>query len=309
MPVFRIARSALLATALLLLASSRSFAVDWYVDNLLGSDANTGLSQQIVDDQTGPVKTIRRALRRIKPGDTVHLVNHGTPYYESLEIVGPRFIGTGIGLFTLEGHGAIVSGAKPVPFDAWRRLGNGLWKFTPFRKAYYQLILDEKPLPEVVNPAISKNMPEIPAGHWCAWRGSIYYRQNPEPRQTPNDLPLWFAGEEVGVTLYEVDGVVIRDLTFRHFRLDGVNAHDRARNVILENVKLQENGRSGIAVGGTSLVGLKDSQVVGNRVTQALVTERAQLELMATELGDGPGTPFQIRGGHLLIDGVDAAAK
>ena len=109
----------------------------------------------------------------------------------------------------------------------------------------------------------------------------------------------------MGITLLDADDVVIRNLELRHFRLDGVNVHDRCKNVILDHVRLIENGRAGLAVGGSSLVGIKDSELLGNRVTQVLSAEVAQTEILDCKLGPAPGGPIQIKGGHVLVDGQD----
>jgi hypothetical protein len=124
----------------------------------------------------------------------------------------------------------------------------------------------------------------------------------PGRAQTQNDPPLWFAAEEVGITLLDVEAVVIHNLELRHFRLDGINAHDRCTRVILDAVRLIENGRAGLAVGGSSSVGIKDSKVEGNRVAQILNTEVAQTEVLTSQVGQTPGVPFRIRGGHVLVD-------
>jgi hypothetical protein len=288
-----------LGPAVLIVAAVQSLAAaDLFVDNTVGDDICDGLSLQPLDARSGPVRTIGRGLKLVRPGDTLHIANHGVPYFESLEIVGWRFGGG----FTLEGNGAVVSGAKMVPFDAWRYMGDEVWRFTPRRKAFYQLISDDKALPEHPCPPRAASLPEIPAGHWCAWRGSIYYRALPGRSQTQNDPPLWFAAEEVGITLLDVEAVVIHNLELRHFRLDGVNAHDRCTHVILDSVRLIENGRAGLAVGGSSTVGIKDSTVEGNRVAQILNAEVAQTEVLTSQLGAAPGVPFRIRGGHVLVD-------
>jgi hypothetical protein len=286
------------------IAAARSLtAADVYVDNLRGDDICDGGSPKPVDERSGPVRTIRRGLKMILPGDTLYLANTGVPYYESLEIVGPRFNGG----FTLEGNGAVVSGAKIVPFDAWKYMGDEVWRFRPRRKAFYQLISGEKALPEFPCPPGTATLPEIPAGHWCAWRGAIYYRALPGRSQTQNDPPLSFAAEEVGITLLDVEEAVIHNLELRHFRLDGVNAHDRCRRVVLDAVRLIENGRAGLAVGGSSTVGIKDSTVQGNRLVSILNAEVAQTEVLTSQLGPAgvlapERGPFRITGGHVLVD-------
>jgi hypothetical protein len=306
MPVFQKRLMPLSALIISLVVVRISLAIDLYVDNRDGDDINDARSPELVGGLHGPVKSISRALKYCRGGDTVHIANHGTPYFESLEMVGPRFSGG----FEIDGNGAVVSGARLVPFDAWQSLGGGLWRFKPYRKAFYQLIRDDKALPEVPCSVAAINLPEIPQGYWCAWRGSIYYRALPGESLTKYDRPLAFAAEEVGITLLDVNDATIHNLELRHFRLDGVNAHDRSRKVILDNVRLIENGRSGLAVGGTSLVGLKDSTVERNRLADVLNTELAQTEILTSKFTParapfGKGGQIWIKGGHVLIDGEE----
>ncbi len=277
-------------------------AVDLFVDNRDGDNIYDGHSQHEVDQRSGPVRTIRRALEKVRPGDTIHIANHGTPYYESLEIVGSRFSGG----FRIEGNGAVVSGAKVAPFAAWKPLGNGVWKFTPRRKAFYQLVSGDQALPEFTIATGAPSLPAIPAGQWAAWRGSIYYHVLPaKPGAQQDDAPLAFAAEEVGITLLDVNDVHIHDLELRHFRLDGVNVHDRCQNIILDNVKLIENGRAGLAVGGSSLVGIRDSVIAGNRVAQVLNSEVAQTEIISTKIASAAGASIRKTGGHVLVEGEE----
>ena len=63
-------------------------ARELYVDSQLGDDITDGRSENPVDERSGPVKTIGRALKFVRPGDTVHIANRGVPYFESLEVVG-----------------------------------------------------------------------------------------------------------------------------------------------------------------------------------------------------------------------------
>ena len=75
--------------------------------------------------------------------------------------------------------------------------------------------------------------------------------------------------------------------------------------------RLIENGRAGLAVGGSSLVGLKDSTVEGNRMAQLLNAEVAQTEVLSSHLGppilDPHAGSLLIKGGHVLINGEEVA--
>ncbi len=288
--------------ALVLALQDRVVGRDYFVDNRSGDDALDGLVIQPVGGDAGPVRSIARALERVQAGDTIHLAP-GEPYYETLSLAGPRFGGLTLIPFTIQGHGAILSGARSLAPEVWEYDGN-LWSVRPHRKAYYQLLLKDVPLPEV-RVTDPKVRPDLKPGEWCGWKGTIYYNAKPGFAEEPRSLPMAFAYAEVGITLLDVRNVLIKDLTIRHYRLDGVNAHDRAREIILENVQMLENGRAGCAAGGTSLIGLKDCVVQGNREVQLINAEKAQTELLNTKLGPG-GELFRVRGGHLLIDGEEA---
>lgn len=285
-------------------------AAEWFVDNRVGDDGFDGQSELPLGGRQGPFLSINKALTKVHAADTIHIANQGLPYYEALSLSGARCSGFGFQSFRILGHGAVLSGARPIPPDAWNEADVvNLWHFTPRRKGWYQLINGTQALPEVFVPRSATALPEIPAGHWCAWRGSMYYRSHPEYRQTPDDLPLSYAVEQTGITLIDVRNVEIRDLTVRHFRGDGINAHDRSTQVFLENVKLLENGRAGLAVGGSSLVGLTDSECRGNRIAQIINSEAGQTEILHSQLGNKPGPPLQIDGGHVLIDGVEVEVE
>jgi hypothetical protein len=266
-------RAFALALVACLIWPAPAAAATIYVDALHGDDANDARSERPSSPGNGPVRTIARALERAGYGDTISLANHGIPYYEPISLTGRRHSGFLSIPFVLEGNGAIVDGSSPVPPRAWKRADGDLWKMTPRRKGHYVLLVGDEPLPEFRVPGAAAQLPAIPVGQWAAWRGSIYYHL---PRyEEPSYLPLRLARWGVGLTLYDVRNVVVRNVTFRHFRLDGVNAHDRCRNVVLEDVRCVGNGRAGVAAAGTSDVTLRSCQVMGNLRHSVLITERA----------------------------------
>ncbi len=252
------------------------FAQVIYVDSLQGDDIAEGTSPTPVDLKNGPVRTIRRGLQLLTKGGTLNLANNGTPYYESLEL------NRGMGGFLLhptliKGNGSELNGSFPVHPLGWRKAGDHIWKFTPVRKGNYLLILDNKALPETPVPPGGFRFPDLPEGHWAAWRGSIYFR--PGKLEVPSELNLWFAVRSVGVTLYEVKNVVVNNLKVRHFRIDGINAHDRATNIRLENVTAEENGRAGVVASGSSVISLEKPTIKNNRKYSVLITERATIQI------------------------------
>ncbi|MCH7687838.1 MAG: hypothetical protein IH899_14335, partial [Planctomycetes bacterium] len=206
----------------LILSAEQSTAGIIYVDNRRGSDAFDGSEPEPIDTRSGPVKSIRRATLLAKPSDTIVLANTGVPYFESISLTGSRHSGIGEIPFRIVGNGSIVDGSRPVPAAAWKRIEENLWKMTPWRKGHYQLLRGFQPIPEHRLDSGADSLDSIPPGSWSAWRGSIYYRA--KPLEQPEQIAFRVAYHSVGLTFYKVQNVEIRDITFRHFRLDGLNA-------------------------------------------------------------------------------------
>ena len=274
----------LLAWLLVLTGLARGATI--YVDSRIGDDRNDGLTLTDEGSGNGPLRSLRRAIEIAQQGDEIRLTNNGTPYYGGVTLFGDRHSGLPGGPFTITGNGAVLSGAKPVPEQSWEFVRDTIWRLVPQRKAHYQLLLDGRTIAEAACPPDSKTLPALQAGQWCAWRGAIYYRT--DLGGDPNRMHFALADDEVGLTLLDVHDVVIRDLTLRHFRLDGINAHDRCREVLLERVTSTENGRSGATVAGTSKVYLLDSELTANRVHSLLITERGEADLEGCKLDQPP---------------------
>jgi hypothetical protein len=264
-------------------------AATYFVDNRMGDNSFDGSTPEPTDTRTGPMRTIAHALKRARGGDTIMIANRGFPYYESISLTGARIGASGAGTLQIFGNGATLTGARPVPPQSWTEVGRELWKFTPWRKGHYRLLLKEEPVPEAPAAKDWTALQALPPGQWAVFEGSIYYR--PVDVQLPPTLPFSYAADDVGLTLYNVRNVVVHDLTFRHFRLDGVSAPDNCRDVLLLGVRSLENGRAGLAVGGSSQVVMQGGELERNRVTNILVTGRATAEFEDTHLGDAAPDP------------------
>lgn len=262
-----------------------------YVDHRLGDDRYDGLSQTPISEYTGPVRSLQRGLQLASHGDTIVMAERGGVYYESVTLWGDRHSGDTQVPFRIVGNGAVLSGAKPVPEGEWHHVGGGIWRITPIRKGWYQLVLDGQAVPETICDRTAGALPAIPVGQWCAWRGAVYYRA--ERGASPNTMNFSLADEDVGITLLDVHNVVISGLTLRHFRLDGVNAHDRCRDVLLENVICEENGRAGITVAGSSQVTIVAGKLRDNRRHSLLISELGAAAVERSELDADPTVETQ----------------
>jgi len=279
-------RPVLIASALLVATvASPLSAKTIYVDNRVGLDVNDGTAPTITGILAGPVRSLERARVLIAPGDVVEIANTGVPYYDSLRLIGGRRSGVASVPTVINGNGAVIDGSDPVDPVAWEPLGGGLWRLETAEKGWYRLVRGEVALPEVPAPDAAAQ-PDPPRGRWAAWRGAIYYRA--EPDEIPMNEPYRIATREAGVFFYGVHDVVVSDLTVRHFRLDGVNAHDQVRDVVVRDVTAESNGRAGFFVGGSAAVTISGGAARGNREASLLLRELGKADVRDAVLDTEP---------------------
>lgn len=287
----------------LLLAVSPAGARDIFVDNVSGSDASRGMQPRNMPGQVGPVRTLTKALRLARHGDRIVLTANDKPYRESIALVGTRHSGYSFSLFTIEGNGATLDGSEPVPADAWENHAGAVFRFRPRRLGPQQLFLNDRPVEQVFVDRAADGPAELKPLQWCQQGGQIYFRV--ELTKLPEDYPLSFACRQVGITLLHVDRVLIRNLTVQGFQLDGINANNNARRVTIVGVTCRGNGRSGIAVGGASLVNIDGCVLGNNGRAQLLTLPYSETRLRGTDLISNTAPGLLNRGGRVFGAGSE----
>jgi hypothetical protein len=261
-----------------------------FVDNRNGSDAADGRFPRSMSSESGPVRTIRRALELAQHGDIIELTKNAQPYYESLPLTGVQHGGSTDEPFVIRGNGAVLSGLRALPPAGWQPVGVGraprLWQLTFTRKGYYVLLREGVLVPEFRPQTSTDVFDSLPAGHWMSWRGGFYYRS--ETVEPPSKERFAHAGGETGISLYRASHVWIRDLVVEHFRVDGFHAQDLCNGVVLENVEFRQNGRAGVAVTGTCEVDLIRSRISENGRYSAFSIPPARLYISDSELDVRP---------------------
>ena len=242
-------------------------ARDIYVDNVGGDDKNNGLHAQSQGDTASPVRTIAKALRLARAGDRIVLANSGQPYRECVALVGTRHSGAArLMPFILDGNGATLDGSAPIPADGWTHFRDNIFRFRPKSLSQPVLFFSGRSIPPLPLPQGTAFPPRLEPLQWCAIEGAIYFAV--EANRLPPDYKLSYAELPTGITLYQVDQVVIRNLTIRGFRADGVAAAVGARNVVLDNVTCTANGQSGVCVRGGAQVEIESCKLAGNGQSQ-----------------------------------------
>ncbi len=287
--------------ALAALVASRGQAADLYVDNLHGDDNRDGRTLVTNAELGGPVRSLTRALELAHVSDRIVLANTGVPYRESVTLSGGRHNGTPLRPFVIAGSGAVLEGSLPVPAKAWEHFRGDVFRFRPPRSAFAQLFLGGPPVERRWLDSTDGRLPRLEPKQWCLADGWIYFRI--EEGLLPDDYRLNYAALPVGITLYEVHDVVIEDLTVQGFQLDGINAHDCAKDCELIRVISRGNGRAGIFVGGASNVEIRSSLVSDNGVAQILTEGVSVTSVVETEIDDHSAPGIKHRGSKLFVDG------
>jgi len=275
-------------------------ARDLFVDNASGDDLHDG-AQAATTAFGGPLRTLRRALELVLPGDRIVLAKTDEPYRESISLSTASQCGNQVGPLVIDGQGAVLDGTVPVGEREWESVRGPVFRFRPAKSSYQQLFLGGKPAVERALEPRSHKLPELAPLEWFRRDAEIYFRV--EPDKLPGDYPLSYSGLQTGITLYHVHDVVIMDLIVQGFRLDGINVNDGVRNCQLIDVTCRGNGRSGVTVAGSSHARL-DGCLLGDNGTAQLRSEGVSATSVAhSELLDNTAPPVVWRGGKLEIDG------
>lgn len=289
-----------LTTLVFAVLASVASARDIFVDNIRGDDHHAGAMPELGLNADGPVRSIAKALRVARKGDRIVLKNTGVAYRESITFQAAHHSGFPGTPFILEGNGATLDGAALVPIDAWEVVGEDLYRFSPWRKAFNILFMDDKPL--VKAPVSTReDLDAMLPLEWALFDGYLYFKS--EKNLGLGGYRLTYTGLTVGITLYDVRFLRIQNLTVQGFQLDGINAHDNAFEVHLDGITARGNGRSGISIGGASRVGVTRALIGNNGVAQLRSEGYCQVSIEQSDLLDNTAPSIEREGGRVKIDG------
>jgi hypothetical protein len=286
---------------LALVFGSVAQARDIYVNNLAGDDRYAGDRPDNSAGAVGPVRTIAKATRIAEPGDRIVLAATDEPYRETVSLVGLKHSESALSPLVIAGNGAILDGSMPVPSFAWEQFSGDVYRFRPDRLAHQQLFI--KGRPALRRPATSWYgvVPHLEPLEWNLTGGYIYFRT--EPGQIPDAYQPSYAALQTGITLYHVRGVEVTNLVVQGFQLDGINAFDAATDIRLIGVTARGNGRSGISVGGSSRVEIRDALLGDNGSAQLRTEGYSKTYIFDCDLIDNTAPAELVQGGELWIDG------
>jgi hypothetical protein len=293
-------RFAITILAIWLALTSSVAARDIFVNNVAGDDRRGGDSPSPLGGEMGPLRSISFALRAARKGDRIIVANTGQPYREYITLQGARNSGRRAEApFVIEGNGAVLDGAYPIPANLWEHYRNDVFRFRPMRLAHQILFLNEKPAMRQQAALEAQQLPELAPLQWSLFRGQIYFRV--EKDALPHQYNLSHTVLPAGITLYQVRHVVIRDLVIQGYQLDGVNAQDGVTDTTLIGLTCRGNGRSGISVGGASRVRVEASLVGNNGVAQVRAEGWSKTDIVNCDLVESTAPPVVREGDHAKV--------
>jgi hypothetical protein len=271
-----------IAFVLVFATNTLLLARDLVVDNLRGSDSQNDRGYLSTAATFGPYRSINRALAGAQAGDRILLTNTGQPYRECISLVGELHSGSPESPFEIIGNGATLDGSVAPDFRRWKLLKNDVWALQSSPPAFAMMTSGGKLLKKA--PLTTVDFAQLQPLEWARSGGTVYFKG--EPNRGPMDYPLEVTDQTTGITLYDVRHVVIRDLTVRGYRVDGIQANDSAFDVTLVNIACRQNGRSGITVAGASSMTIGATLCEQNGDSQLRVEGQAVARLGKVDFDD-----------------------
>ena len=288
-------------------AATDASARDLFVDNLGGDDRFDGAAATSLGGRSGPCRTIANALQKAHKGDRIVLAATGKPYHESITLQAGRHSGIAGRPFEIIGNGAVLDGAAPVPRIAWEHVRDGIFRYAPPRTSYQMFFLDGVPAVRITADRGAVSLPQLKPLQWCLFERKIYFR--PERGRMPDSYDVRYAALTIGITLYEVRNVLIRDVILQGFQLDGINAHDGVSDTLLRNVTCRGNGRSGISIGGASRIRIENCLAGDNGEAQIRTEGYSHTHIVDCELLDNSAPALKREGGEVYTETADEPAR
>lgn len=285
----------------LLVVSARSAPVV-YVDQGRGNDRRDGISATVEGYNTGPVRTVQAALRRVSPGGRILVLPTRTPYRESFVVEGDRPLGSARRPLVIDGGGQEWIGWRPVR-EEWIHRRDEIYRLDRPTKTYTRLFEDRHAIDLL---SVDVDRPGIPLAHRQAsrWESQLFFAA--EGLKNPRDYNLWGTSAEGCVVVHGASHVVLRNFRFLGYRIDAIQLKGICRGIRIESCEIAHSGRGGIFVGPNAEVSIE--QVRMNDLGQAgvIADDQARVRMSHVSIDRTPKRLQQGERVELEDDGKDA---
>lgn len=233
-----------------LLMACAAFAEILHVDPQSGDDSGDG-------SHTSPLRSTKRAVELARPGDTIFFLSG--PLYQDVIIKnksgGPQRP------IIIDGNNQTLVGSRVLEPSEWARIGEGIYQVSnPLSSGGKELpasmlgrfffVVDGRQ--SRMNRTSKGAKPPLPAvddlrpGEWTYADGAFYMAF--EPGKTPADHVIEAPVLQDGVAFRgNSSHWVVRNLNIMRFINDGINLHEDTRDILVENVLVEECGDDGMS--------------------------------------------------------------
>lgn len=247
--------------AILLLAVCAASAEILHVDPQSGADSSNGSA-------ASPLQSARRAVELAKPGDTIFFLSG--PIHQGV-IIRDKSGEPGHPII-IDGNSQALVGSRIIEPSEWTKAGEGVYQLKDLLNVgneklpnstlgRFFFVVDgrqnrmnrsskgaKSPLPAVG---------DLQPGEWTHADGAFYMAF--EPGKTPADHVIEAPVLQDGVAFRgHCSHWVVRNLKITRFINDGVNLHGETRDVLVENVLVEECGDDGMSAHETCEVEARD---------------------------------------------------
>jgi len=254
-----------------------AWADDIYVNCEIGSDVNTGASDQEA------LKTLAEAMKRVQPGQTVHMAKTATAYCEPLEFVNKS--GAPGKPIIVDGHGATISSAKPINPDDWTKVGEDLYRndklLFPERLLRREKDNDSAVISRFfflwdgkinfMGRASKGDYPPLPKpgqlkpGEWTFVDDEFAFYLKVHPGKTLREERIEYPTFRNAVTITgECEHIIIRNLIATHVVNDGVGLTGYSRDLLFDHFSAIECGDDGMSAHEDNEFTTQDFVAIGN---------------------------------------------
>lgn len=260
-------------------------AADLFVNNRVGNDAFSGASPVLDSAGNGPVRTLRGAWERVRPGDRIVLLPTDSPYHDEIVFSGVRVQGYPNFPIILEGNGVELVGTEAIPPEDWRYFRRGAYVLEGPFQGQRPLMLGGQPA-ERVDASPWGNLPDLSPGQYVYWRGTTVFQA--DPSKGILDYPLERSNLRFGLLLERVSHLTVRNLRVRGFSQDGIQIRGPAKGVTFERCLIADNGRAGVSLYNNADVRFMGCFVEGNGRAGVLNDNFSQLQLEGCSVQSTP---------------------
>lgn len=287
---------------LFLIAVSAWSAPVVYVDQARGNDRRDGVRATVEGYHTGPVRTVRAALRRVSPGGKIFVLPTREPLRESFVVEGNRSLGSAARPLVIDGGGQEWIGWRPVR-EEWIHRRDEIYRLDRPTKTFTRLFQNRQPIDLA---SVDVDQPGAQLASRMGSRFETHLFLAAEGLKNPREYDLWGTSTEGCVVIDGASHVVLRHFRFMGYRIDAIQVKGICRNIRIESCEIAYSGRAGVFVGSNAEVSIERVRMRDLGQFGVIADDQASLTLRQVSVDRSPNRLHRGERVRLNDDGKEA---